>query len=50
MMYELLYIIPTQFADTEIDGVRAKIAGVIEANGGKVRKLPLTPAPIGSLL
>ncbi len=38
MMYELLYIIPTQFADTEIDGVRAKIAGVIEANGGKVAR------------
>ncbi len=36
MMYELLYIVPTQFADTEIDGVRTKIVGVIEANGGKV--------------
>lgn len=36
--YELLYIIPAHFADTEIDSVRAKIAGMVEATGAKVTR------------
>ena len=36
--YELLYILPAKFADTEIDGLRAKVAGMIEAAGGKVTR------------
>jgi len=36
--YELLYILPARFADTEIDGLRAKVAGMIEAAGGKVTR------------
>lgn len=36
--YELLYILPAKFADTEIDGLRAKVAGMIEAAGAKVTR------------
>jgi small subunit ribosomal protein S6 len=36
--YELLYIIPTQFADTEIDGLREKVAGMITATGATVTR------------
>jgi len=34
--YELLYILPSQFADTEIDGLREKVAKMIEQAGAKV--------------
>lgn len=36
--YELLYIIPAQYADTEIDALRAKIAAMVEATGAKVTR------------
>ncbi|OGL95924.1 30S ribosomal protein S6 [Candidatus Uhrbacteria bacterium RIFOXYB12_FULL_58_10] len=36
--YELLYIVPTQFADTEIDGLREKTAAIIEQTGAKVTR------------
>lgn len=36
--YELLYILPAKYAETEIDGIRAKVAGMIEAAGGKVSR------------
>ncbi len=36
--YELLYIVPTQFADTEIDGLREKMAKAIEQTGAKVTR------------
>ncbi len=36
--YELLYILPAKYADTEIDGLRAKVAGMIEAAGAKVTR------------
>lgn len=36
--YELLYIVPTQFADTEIDGLREKMAKTIEQTGAKVTR------------
>lgn len=36
--YELLFIVPTQFADTEIDGLREKVAKTIEQTGAKVTR------------
>jgi small subunit ribosomal protein S6 len=36
--YELLYIVPTQFADTEIDGLREKFGKTIEQTGAKVTR------------
>ena len=36
--YELLYILPARYADSEIDGLRAKVAGMIETAGGKVTR------------
>lgn len=36
--YELLYIVPTQFAETEIDGIRAKVAAMVEQTGAKVTR------------
>jgi small subunit ribosomal protein S6 len=36
--YELLYIVPAQFADTEIDSVRDKIARMTEQTGAKVTR------------
>lgn len=36
--YELLYILPAQFADTEIDGLREKQAKMVEATGAKVTR------------
>ncbi len=38
MIYEILYIIPSKFSDTEIDGVRAAITGRMEAAGAKIEK------------
>lgn len=34
--YELLYIVPSQFADTEVAGVQKNVRGFIEKYGGKV--------------
>ena len=36
MMYELLYIVPASFADTEVDGVKAKVAALLEKAGGAI--------------
>lgn len=36
--YELLYILPAQFADTEIDGLREKVAKMVEATGATVTR------------
>ena len=36
--YELLYIIPAQYADTEIDALCAKIAKMMEGTGAKVTR------------
>lgn len=38
MIYEILYIIPSKFSDSEIDGVRDQIAKRLEAAGAKVEK------------
>ncbi len=38
MMYELLYIVPSRFADTEVATVQKQIDSLIEAAGGKVVK------------
>jgi small subunit ribosomal protein S6 len=34
--YELLYIVPAQFADTEIDGIRERVGKMVEQAGAKV--------------
>ncbi|MFC1788030.1 30S ribosomal protein S6 [Patescibacteria group bacterium] len=34
--YELLYIIPSQYTDAEIEGIMAKIAALVEQVGGKI--------------
>lgn len=36
--YELLYILPTRFADTEIDGLREKMAKTVEQAGATVTR------------
>jgi ribosomal protein S6 len=38
MMYELLYIVPTRYTDTEIGDIQKKVNGFIEKVGGKVQK------------
>lgn len=38
MIYELMYIIPSKFSDSEIDGVINKVAGVLEKHGAKVEQ------------
>jgi small subunit ribosomal protein S6 len=38
MIYEIMTIIPTKFAENEVDGVIAEITKVIEAGAGKVEK------------
>lgn len=38
MMYEIMTIVPSQFAETEVDGVVATISKVFEKHGGKVAK------------
>ena len=35
-IYELLYIIPTQYTDTEIEKIMADISGLLETEGTKV--------------
>ncbi len=36
MNYELIYIVPAQFTDTELPAVQAKIAAVLETAGAKI--------------
>ncbi|MCH8049543.1 30S ribosomal protein S6, partial [Patescibacteria group bacterium] len=38
MIYELLYIIPSKFSDSEIDGIRGKVASQLETAGAKIEK------------
>lgn len=38
MTYELLYILPSQYADSEIDGIKANISTLIEKVGAKIEK------------
>ncbi len=38
MIYELMYIIPSKFSDSEIDGVINQVAGVLEKHGAKVEQ------------
>jgi len=38
MMYELLYILPTRYTDTEVEGIQAKVKGLVEKSGAKVMK------------
>ncbi|HBK35215.1 MAG: 30S ribosomal protein S6 [Candidatus Uhrbacteria bacterium GW2011_GWE2_40_58] len=36
--YEILYIIPTQYTDTEIEKITADISALVEGEGGKVTR------------
>lgn len=38
MLYEIMTILPAQYADTEVDGVVATISKVMEKSGAKVEK------------
>jgi len=38
MIYELLYIVPSKFSDTEIEGTVANVAKILEAAGAKIEK------------
>ena len=38
MLYEIMTILPSQYADTEVDGVISTITKVLEKAGGKVEK------------
>ena len=38
MLYEIMTILPAQYADTEVDGVIATISAVLEKAGAKVEK------------
>lgn len=38
MIYEIMYIIPSKFSDTEIDGISKTIHGLYEKHGAKVEK------------
>jgi len=38
MLYEIMTILPSQYADTEVDGVIATVSKVIEKSGAKVEK------------
>ena len=38
MIYEIKYIIPSKFSDSEIDGVINQVAGVFEKHGAKVEQ------------
>lgn len=37
MTYELVYVIPAQHTDAELPGIQAKITGLVEASGAKVK-------------
>ncbi|MFZ2681741.1 MAG: 30S ribosomal protein S6 [Patescibacteria group bacterium] len=38
MLYEIMTILPSQYADTEVDGVVATVSAVLEKSGAKVEK------------
>jgi small subunit ribosomal protein S6 len=38
MIYEIMYIIPSRYTDTEIDGITASISKILETAGAKVEK------------
>ena len=38
MIYEVLYIIPSQYSDTEIDGITQKMSAIFEKFEGKIEK------------
>lgn len=38
MLYEIMTILPAQYADTEVDGVIATVSAVLEKAGAKVEK------------
>ena len=38
MKYELLYIVPSSFSDTEIEGVQKEVAALVAAEGGEVSR------------
>ena len=38
MIYEILYILPSKFSDTEVEGVSAQVNTILEANTAKVLK------------
>ncbi|PIX62345.1 30S ribosomal protein S6 [Candidatus Uhrbacteria bacterium CG_4_9_14_0_2_um_filter_41_50] len=38
MIYEVLYIIPSKYSDTEIDGIIERVSKYFEANGAKVEQ------------
>lgn len=38
MMYELLYIVPTQYTDAEVETIKGTVSGLIAAQGGTVTK------------
>jgi small subunit ribosomal protein S6 len=38
MIYEIMYIIPSKFSDSEIEGVTKTVAGLFEKHGAKVEK------------
>ncbi|MFH1631968.1 MAG: 30S ribosomal protein S6 [bacterium] len=38
MLYELLYIVPAKFSDTEIGGVIDKVSKILEANEARIEK------------
>lgn len=38
MIYELLYIVPSNFSDTEIDGITKNVSALIEKIGAKIER------------
>lgn len=38
MIYELLYIVPSKFSDTEIDGIAKNVSALVEKTGAKIEK------------
>ena len=38
MIYEVMYVIPSKFSDTEIDGITAKVGTLFAKHGAKVEK------------
>jgi len=38
MKYELLYIVPTQYTDAEVETIKGTVAGLIETAGGKISR------------
>ena len=38
MIYEVMYVIPSKYSDTEIDGIAAKVGTLFTKHGAKVQK------------